>query len=421
MKVANENDTSNLQSAVMHLAESLFADFDVQDFATFLDLLTRKSQLFELLQEFEVEFLRTNDYKLHKFSDIKKVIELDDSSKEKFEVFTKIAELGANAVNDKGKIDLFIRQAIDAIKFAEEKLKKSPDKQLTFDNSDFKTKKLTLSPTQGISMLTSNPYQFFTDKVLDLKSIDDWEINIDARMYGTLIHKILQLFTQKCGYIKQFNLSREDNLAKMNEDLFLKVANDYLQTEGIEVSGFIWQKICNTATVAIQLEREAFLSGRDVLCEQFLSHKFDKYGVEIIAIADRIEVDHNNKLLWIYDYKTGTAPNNNDEIYGRHTQLAIIAILATQYGNFDGYTVSGMQYLGLTGKQNLEDGGMKRTEIRTSMLGLVQDYLENLLQYFFDNNQPNYERMVYINQAKQFGDNRFIENKHFSRKKGFIC
>ncbi len=418
MQVAKDkNDAASLQSAVAHLADDLLADFDVQDFATFLDLLMRKTQLFGLLQDFEVDFLRTNDYRLQSFADVKKVIELDNACKEKFAVFLKIAELGAAG----GDVAQFTTQAQKEIKLAEENLKKSPDKQLTFDNGDFKTKKLTLSPTQGIAMLTSNPYQFFTDKVLDLKSIDDWETNIDARLYGTLMHKILQLFTQKCGYIKQFNLSREDNLAKMNEDLFLKVANDYLRAEGIEVSGFIWQKICNTAKAAMQLEREAFFSGRDVLCEQFLSHKFDKYGIEIIAIADRIEVDHNNKLLWIYDYKTGTAPNNNDEIYGRHTQLAIIAILATQYGNFDGYTVSEMQYLGLTGKQNLEDGGMKRTEIRTSMLGLVQDYLENLLQYFFDNNQPNPERMVYINQAKQFSDNRFIENKHFSRQKGFIC
>lgn len=418
MHVAKDkNDAANLQSAVAHLAADLLAAFDVQDFATFLDLLMRETQLFGLLQDFEVDFLRTNDYRLQSFADVKKVIELDNSCKEKFAVFLKIAELGVAG----GDVAQFIMQAQKEIKLAEEKLKKSSDKQLTFDNAGFKTKKLTLSPTQGIAMLTSNPYQFFTDKVLDLKSIDDWETNIDARLYGTLMHKILQLFTQKCGYIKQFNLSRDDNLAKMNEDLFLKVADDYLRAEGIEVSGFIWQKICNTAKAAVQLEREAFFSGRDVLCEQYLSHKFDKYGVEIIAIADRIEVDNQNKLLWIYDYKTGTAPNNNDEIYGRHTQLAIIAILATQYGNFDGYTVSEMQYLGLTGKQNLDDSGMKRTEIRTSMLGLVQDYLENLLQYFFDNNQPNSERMVYINQAKQFSDNRFIENKHFSRQKGFIC
>ena len=418
MQVAKDkNDTANLQSAVVHLAADLLSDFDVQDFATFLDLLMRKTKLFGLLQEFEVEFLRTNDYRLQSFSDVKKVIELDNACKEKFAVFLKIAEIGAAG----GDVAQFITQSQKEIKLAEEKLNKSPDRQLTFDNVDFKTKKLTLSPTQGIAMLTSNPYQFFTDKVLDLKSIDDWETNIDARLYGTLMHKILQLFTQKCSQIRHFNLSREDNLAKMNEDLFLKVANDYLRAEGIEVSGFIWQKICNTAKAAVQLEREAFLSGRDVLCEQYLSHKFDKYGIEIIAIADRIEVDNQNKLLWIYDYKTGTAPSNNDEIYGRHTQLAIIAILATQYGNFDGYTVSEMQYLGLTGKQNLDDGGMKRTDIRTSMLGLVQDYLENLLQYFFDNNQPNPERMVYINQAKQFSDNRFIENKHFSRQKGFIC
>lgn len=418
MQIARDKtDEANLQSAVAHLATDLLAAFDVQDFATFLDLLMRKTKLFGLLQDFEVDFLRTNDYRLQSFADVKKVIELDNSCKEKFGLFLKIAELGV----DGGDVAQFITHAQKEIKLAEEKLKKSPDKQLTFDNTDFKTKKLSLSPTQGIAMLTSNPYQFFTDKVLDLKSIDDWETNIDARLYGTLMHKILQLFTQKCSQIRHFNLSREDNLAKINEDLFLKVANDYLRAEGIEVSGFIWQKICNTAKAAVQLEREAFLSGRDVLCEQYLSHKFDKYGVEIIAIADRVEVDHNNKLLWIYDYKTGTAPNNNDEIYGRHTQLAIIAILATQYGNFDGYTVSEMQYLGLTGKQNLDDGGMKRTEIRTSMLGLVQDYLENLLQYFFDDNQPNSERMVYINQAKQFSDNRFIENKHFSRQKGFIC
>ena len=418
MQVAKDkNDTANLQSAVAHLANDLLADFDVQDFATFLDLLMRKTQLFGLLQDFEVEFLRTNDYRLQSFADVKKVIELDSPCKEKFGLFLKIAELGMAGCD----VAQFITHAQKEIKLAEEKLKKSSDKQLTFDNTDFKAKKLSLSPTQGIAMLTSNPYQFFTDKVLDLKSIDDWETNIDARLYGTLMHKILQLFTQKCSQIRHFNLSREDNLAKMNEDLFLKVANDYLMAEGIEVSCFIWQKICNTAKAAVQLEREAFLSGRDVLCEQYLSHKFDKYGIEIIAIADRIEVDNQNKLLWIYDYKTGTAPNNNDEIYGRHTQLAIIAILATQYGNFDGYTVSEMQYLGLTGKQNLDDGGMKRTEIRTSMLGLVQDYLENLLQYFFDNNQPNPERMVYINQAKQFSDNRFIENKHFSRQKGFIC
>ena len=418
MQVASDKtDAANLQSAVAHLAADLLAAFDVQDFATFLDLLMRKTQLFGLLQDFEVDFLRTNDYRLQSFADVKKVIELDGACKEKFGLFLKIAELGVAG----GDVARFITQAQKEIKLAEERLKKSSDKQLTFDNVDFKAKKLLLSPTQGIAMLTSNPYQFFTDKVLDLKSIDDWETNIDARLYGTLMHKILQLFTQKCSQIRHFNLSREDNLAKMNEDLFLKVANDYLRAEGIEVSGFIWQKICNTAKAAVQLEREAFLSGRDVLCEQYLSHKFDKYGIEIIAIADRIEVDNQNKLLWIYDYKTGTAPNNNDEIYGRHTQLAIIAILATQYGNFDGYTVSEMQYLGLTGKQNLEDGGMKRTEIRTSMLGLVQDYLENLLQYFFDNNQPNSERMVYINQAKQFSDNRFIENKHFSRQKGFIC
>ena len=418
MQVAKDkNDAANLQSAVAHLADELLSDFDVQDFATFLDLLMRKTQLFGLLQDFEVDFLRTNDYRLQSFADIKKVIELDGACKEKFGLFLKIAELGV----DGGDVAQFITHVQKEIKLAEDRLKKNNDKQLTFDNVDFKAKKLSLSPTQGIAMLTSNPYQFFTDKVLDLKSIDDWETNIDARLYGTLMHKILQLFTQKCSQIRHFNLSREDNLAKMNEDLFLKVANDYLRAEGIEVSGFIWQKICNTAKAAVQLEREAFLSGRDVLCEQYLSHKFDKYGIEIIAIADRIEVDNQNKLLWIYDYKTGTAPSNNDEIYGRHTQLAIIAILATQYGNFDGYTVSEMQYLGLTGKQNLEDGGMKRTEIRTSILGLVQDYLENLLQYFFDNNQPNPERMVYINQAKQFSDNRFIENKHFSRQKGFIC
>ena len=418
MQVAkNKNDKANLQSAVEHLVANLLSDFDVQDFATFLDLLMRKTKLFGLLQEFEVDFLRINDYRLQRFADVKKVIELDNSCKEKFGLFLKIAEFGVAGVD----AAQFITQAQKEIKLAEEKLNKSPDRQLTFDNADFKTKKLTLSPTQGIAMLTSNPYQFFTDKVLDLKSIDDWETNIDARLYGTLMHKILQLFTQKCSQIRHFNLSRDDNLAKINEDLFLKVANDYLRAESIEISDFIWQKICNTAKAAVQLEREAFLSGRDVLCEQYLSHKFDKYGIEIIAIADRIEVDNQNKLLWIYDYKTGTAPNNNDEIYGRHTQLAIIAILATQYGNFDGYTVSEMQYLGLTGKQNLEDGGMKRTEIRTSMLGLVQDYLENLLQYFFDNNQPNSERMVYINQAKQFNDNRFVENKHFSRQKGFIC
>ena len=418
MQVAKDKtDAASLQSAVAHLAAELLSDFDVQDFATFLDLLMRKTRLFGLLQDFEVEFLRTNDYRLQSFADVKKVIELDSSCKEKFGLFIKIAEFGV----DGGDVAQFITQAQKEIKLAEDRLKKNNDKQLTFDNVDFNAKKLSLSPTQGIAMLTSNPYQFFTDKVLDLKSIDDWETNIDARLYGTLMHKILQLFTQKCSQIRQFNLSREDNLAKMNEDLFLKVANDYLQAESIDVSGFIWQKICNTAKAAVQLEREAFLSGRDVLCEQYLSHKFDKYGIEIIAIADRIEVDNQNKLLWIYDYKTGTTPNNNDEIYGRHTQLAIIAILATQYGNFDGYTVSEMQYLGLTGKQNLDDGGMKRTEIRTSMLGLVQDYLENLLQYFFDNNQPNPERMVYINQAKQFSDNRFIENKHFSRQKGFIC
>lgn len=418
MQVANDNNgAANLQSAVEHFAENLLTDFDVQDFATFLDFLMRKTQLFGLLQDFEVDFLRTNDYRLQSFSDITKVIKLDNSCKEKFFIFLKIAELGAAG----GDVEQFITQTENEIALAEEKLKKSHDKQLTFDNTDFKAKKLTLSPTQGIAMLTSNPYQFFTDKVLDLKSINDWETNIDARLYGTLMHKILHLFTQKCIQIRQFNLSRDDNLAKMNEDLFLNVANDYLHAEGIEVSGFIWQKICNTAKSAVQLEREAFFNSRDVLCEQRLSHKFDKYGIEIVAIADRIEVDNQNKLLWIYDYKTGTAPSNSDEIYGRHTQLAIIAILATQYGNFDGYTVSAMQYLGLTGKQNLEDGGMKRTEIRTSMLGLVQDYLENLLQYFFDNNQPNPERMIYINQAKQFSDNRFIENKHFSRQKGFIC
>ena len=136
MQVAKDKtDAASLQSAVAHLAADLLAAFDVQDFATFLDLLMRKSQLFGLLQDFEVDFLRTNDYRLQSFADVKKVIELDSACKEKFAVFLKIAEIGVAG----GDVAQFITHAQKEIKFAEEKLKKSPDKQLTFDNADFQS------------------------------------------------------------------------------------------------------------------------------------------------------------------------------------------------------------------------------------------------------------------------------------------
>ena len=411
---------------------------------SFLSLLFKQQNQDNIVQDFEIEVLRQNDYCVKSFTDLKKVINKinierkiqSPNCEEKWIIFVKIAEIlenlqqqmeqitkqqnVKNTINNQNEIDNLLNQAIIQL---EEEIKKQiqiintkktkESNQQLFGELDVKT--YSLSPTKGISMLNENPYKFYVEKVLNINIIDDWNSKIDARTYGTIIHEILQNFSQIC---------KDKEIDKITEDLFFEVAYNTLNNYSLQLNSFFKSKIEMVSKIAVKLEKNAKQKNRRVLVETTFSHNFN--GVKINAKADRIEIDDKNKLIYIFDYKTGTSPTENDELKGKKTQLAIIALLMLQENNYKDYTIAenGLYYISFSGKEDTKTFTKIDKNIvfnSKNNFKSVEENINELLQQYFQNGIAKSENMkIYIKSNNFYQKDEDDAIKHFSRKSCFL-
>ena len=428
-------------------------------FISLISLIAKQYNKDSIIQDFEANFLRQNDYFIKDFQTLENAIirEFNKGQKDKqnveqtsnqekinkykWYIFIEIAQQmqifsaqfqqlslqtnnqnipqqtnSTNYQQTTKEIDNLIDNALTFLNKTIEATDIKPnddEKQQTFDVYDLKT--YSLSPTQGIAMLNKNPYQFYAEKVLCLKCIDNWNSKIDARTYGTIIHEILQHFTYNC---------QSKDIDNITEDLFFETANKILNDYSLSFSSFIKSKIEIISKVAIKLEKNAKKHNRNVLCEKGFSHNFN--GVKINAKADRVEIDDENKLIYICDYKTGNAPDDNDELKGKKTQLTIIALLMLQEENYNDYTIAnnGLYYINFSGKQNQKIFNKIDTSIifnRKKEFKSVEENLNELLKQYFENGKAISENMkIYITPSDFSAYDKELQIKHFARKSYFI-
>lgn len=114
-------------------------------------------------------------------------------------------------------------------------------------------------------------------------------------------------------------------------------------------------------------------------------------GVRIYAKADRVEIDDKNRYIYIYDFKTGEIPSNDDEKNGTKTQLLIIAILILKLQQYKDYSIKRMQYIDLSGKENVTNNDIDVNEIYNA-----ENNIRQQISVYFSNGKPNVKNMIYI-------------------------
>ena len=274
---------------------------------------------------------------------------------------------------------------------------KSNDKQLSIDDV-VKSTVIKLSPTTGLLYLNNNPYQFFAEKILSLSKVEGLENTVNAKLYGTIVHKLFERFAIECKNIRMEVLSNIDGMRK----IFFQIFDKLLLETNINYDVFIQEKINKLFDIAYKLEHTAAKHGRLVLTEAEFSTNIK--DVIISAKADRVEIDYRTKEVYIYDFKTGVLPNNNDEKTGVKAQLTIIGYLIIRHPKYMDYKISLLRYVDLSGKGVLYG----KADINIEEINLVGSKITKMIDKYFSNCVPIADSMCYIRDCNK----RMLDHEH---------
>jgi ATP-dependent helicase/nuclease subunit B len=223
-----------------------------------------------------------------------------------------------------------------------------------------------------IETLIRSPYNFYAKKILKLRKIDEISDRPNLADFGNFFHQIAEDYT---------NHFPESSI----EDL----SNDYLEKLDIpEYSKKAWHtKIMSIAPELIKFETNRREQIKSVHCEIKGTLELDINGtkVTILAIADRIEIDHDGNA-YIMDYKTGVIPTKKDVLSGLSPQLVIESIILAENGfDIPSHQVSKIIYVKINSNKpyiKTTEIGLSTDEIQAHKQGLIE-----LLGHYISTNE----------------------------------
>lgn len=191
----------------------------------------------------------------------------------------------------------------------------------------FKARPRKLSAS-GIDLLVADPYSVFAKYILKLYPLNELDMPMDQRDYGTLIHAI----------IEEFNNTYPAVLPDNSLEILLTIGKKHFELLQIDDDKrtFWWPKFVKTAEWIIEQEKGYRDNVSAVHNEVCGSIQYDLPNGPFIftAIADRID-ELKGGGLNILDYKTGRIPSLNQVCSGHALQLLLEGLIA-QKGGFTG-------------------------------------------------------------------------------------
>lgn len=161
-----------------------------------------------------------------------------------------------------------------------------------------------------------DPYALYAQQILKLAALDPIDADPGAADYGTLIHKVLELYVQR--WPDQPPPDIEAELLRLGEEIFAET----LERPG--VWAFWWPRFKSIAAFVAATEQE-----RAGLVKRRHGEKKGKLAIDgfmLTAKADRIDVKQDGSLALI-DYKTGTPPSWKQVKAGFAPQLPLEAAM----------------------------------------------------------------------------------------------
>ncbi|MCM1324572.1 MAG: PD-(D/E)XK nuclease family protein [Acetobacter sp.] len=235
----------------------------------------------------------------------------------------------------------------------------------------------------GVDLLVADPYSVFAKYILKLYPLDDLDMPMDQRDYGTLIHSI----------IEEFNNLYPAKLPDNALDILLNLGKKhFLQSQIDDDKRNFWMpKFEKTAEWIIEQEKKYRSTVRVVhneICGE-IQYNLPNGPFSFTAIADRID-ELEDGTLNIIDYKTGQFPSYKQVCSGHALQLSLEGLIASKNG-FTGIKsndVCQMIYWQL---------GTKKLEINPkeeSLIEKCEDYLLRLISTFDFETTPYHSRPV---------------------------
>ncbi len=176
----------------------------------------------------------------------------------------------------------------------------------------------------AVDMLVADPYSVFAKYILKLYPLDDLDIPMDQRDYGTLIHSI----------IEEFNNTYPQMLPPDAISILIEIGRKYFDKANIsdELRAFWWPKFKNTAStfIAQDIRENLYHIYNEVKGE--IEYNLPMGDFRFTAIADRIDLFNDGKIN-IIDYKTGKIPNKKQIQSGHALQLLLEGLIASK-GHF---------------------------------------------------------------------------------------
>ena len=193
-----------------------------------------------------------------------------------------------------------------------------------------------LSVTQ-IETWMRDPYAIYAKHILKLEPLPSIDAPPDAADYGSIIHKILDLFVKK--YSRDPVNYTLDNILKIGQEEFSEVL------KYPSVWAFWWPRFLRIAEWFINNEKknlgEIITSHNEVIGKLIIKGRKEPFV--IVAKADRIDKKKDGGLM-IIDYKTGALPSRLEVLGGFAPQLPLEAAIA-ESGGFDGISENYVQDL----------------------------------------------------------------------------
>lgn len=176
-----------------------------------------------------------------------------------------------------------------------------------------------------IQTLIRDPYAIYAKHVLRLRKLDPLGRDPDARLRGTVLHRVLELFTND-GPVT----GSAENRASL-----LKIADDVLLEEvpWTVTRTFYRGRIEKFADWFIKAEAERQTRLQTLGREVGGKLTMNVGDFTLTAKADRIDQDDKGRLH-LFDYKTGGAPKDKEQTYF-DKQLLLMAMMAEE-GAFQG-------------------------------------------------------------------------------------
>ena len=428
MQTTNNVDISTIENVFIEKFYKTYPDFDSFEFLSMMSFFLKKHKIDFIIQDFEINFLRNYDYTIKTFLDFQEItlkyIKNHPTKSDNFSLFVCIMDELSKYFSNHKEIEqksptewlerkqvLFNNIAViindEIIKYKNSILEQNKNKILDPVQQSFNIQnnsKISLSPTKGIMMLNKDPYGFFVEKILNISSVNEWEENIGMKLYGTIIHNLMQKFSFVCKNIKNYH--------DITEKLFLNVANQTMIDNNIEINSFLHSKLEQISKIAIKLEQNAKKNNREVICEKTFSIIYNNIVIE--ARVDRLEIDHLNKSIYIYDYKTGNLPKESEEKNGKKTQLSILAILIKKHYQ-NSYSIQQMAYISLSGKQESE----YYSNINCEIIPSIEQNLFKIIDFYFKNGSPIITKMEHIKPQIGYSFYNETEIDYLSRQSKF--